>query len=121
MSGPEAPPSTAPSDDRAQRAGAGPPPASDTAEISGRLAEGRARTRLSRFARWALVVPLLVLWLVGWITPIVPGFPFLLVALFLMSPDLPAARRLATKLQRRFPRLRRTIPKRWRVTKDRDP
>jgi len=85
--------------------------------IAGELAAGRARTRIKRFLRWAAVVPLLVLWLVGWITPIVPGFPFLIAALFLMAPDFPPAHRLAARIQRKFPKMRRTIPRRWRRTK----
>ena len=85
--------------------------------IAGALAAGRRRSRLARFLRWAAVVPLLVLWIVGWLTPVVPGFPFLLVALFLMAPDFPPAHRFAAWLQRKLPRLRRTIPRHWRRTK----
>jgi hypothetical protein len=93
----------------------------DDAAVSARLTAGRKRTRLSRLARWALVLPLLVLWIVFWILPGVPGIQFLIVALFLMAPDFPAARRLATWFQRKLPKIRRRIPKRWRVTKDLDP
>lgn len=85
--------------------------------IAGALAAGRRRSRVARFLRWAAVVPLLVLWIVGWLTPVVPGFPFLLVALFLMAPDFPPAHRFAAWLQRRLPKLRRTIPRHWRRTK----
>lgn len=91
------------------------------ADLSRELLAARTRPRIFRILRWAAVVPLLVLFLIGVVTPIMPQFPFLLAALFLMAPDFPPARRLAVRLQRKLPSVRRKIPKRWRVTKERGP
>ena len=50
--------------------------------------------------------------------PGIPGVPLFLVALFLVAPDFPPARRLAMWILRRIPRrMRRAIPKRWRRTR----
>lgn len=74
----------------------------------------RERLGLGRAVRWALVAPLVVLWIVGGIIPIVPGFPFLIVALVLLAPDVPPVHRFVARLQRRAPVVRKLIPRRWR-------
>lgn len=39
-------------------------------------------------------IVLIILGLIGWLLPIVPGFPFIIAGLALLSLDIPAVRRL---------------------------
>lgn len=90
----------------------------DAAAVAAGLASARGRRRVSFLVRWALVPVMLALFVIGVLTPIVPQTIFLVVALVLMAPELPPARRGATWLMRKVPLVRRTIPRRWRRTKD---
>ena len=85
--------------------------------VSGEIAEQRYRSVVWRFVRWAASILLFVLFLVGLVTPIMPQIPFLVASLLLVAPDFPPARRLVVRLERKFPSVRRRIPKRWRRTK----
>lgn len=105
-----------PESDAPRAAGDPPPPDRTPAEIQ-RL---RLRLAISRIVRWTIAVVLTAIALFLGIVPGVPGVPLFLLALFLVAPDFPAARRLVTWMQRRIPKkMRRAIPKRWRRTKAR--
>ena len=78
------------------------------------LASGRMRTRVLRFVRWFIALVISVIAIVFGVLPGIPGIPMLVVALFLIAPEFVPARRLATAIMRRFPKLRRAIPRKWR-------
>lgn len=78
------------------------------------LAKGRARSRLRRFARWTAAVLLVLAATAFGVLPGIPAIPMYLTALFLVAPEFTPARRLATAIMRKVPRLRRAIPRRWR-------
>ena len=69
---------------------------------------------LARLVRWICAFVCLVVAIFFGFVPGIPGVPFFIVALFLISPDVPAARRLAAKIMRKVRPMRRMIPKRWR-------
>jgi hypothetical protein len=72
----------------------------------------RFRAALWRVGRWVLAVVLMVAALALGFVPGLPGVPLFLVALFLIAPDFPPARRLLARIQRKIPRkFRRMIPR----------
>jgi hypothetical protein len=82
--------------------------------VSAELASVWRRLRLAQVARWTgallclLAAPLMVF------VPGVPGPPFVVLALLLVAPDLAVARRLAVRMQRKVPFVRRFLPRRLR-------
>lgn len=63
-------------------------------------------------AGWAF----LLLGMTGFILPVIPGIPFLLVGLLILSGEYVWAARLLTIVRRRFPKMTRTAEKhrdRW--------
>ena len=56
-----------------------------------------------RVKRITLGVVAVVLWIVGAILPVMPGWPFLVFAVFILSRDLPPVRPLRNWLDRKHP------------------
>lgn len=74
----------------------------------------RRRRTMPRWLRLAAGFGFLVLGLVGIAIPVMPQFAFLTISALLFAPDFPPARRLCAWLLRRWPSLRKAIPKRYR-------
>jgi len=83
----------------------------------GGLRELRYRAAIRRIGRWSAAIVLTAVAIFFGFVPGIPGVPFMVVALLLVAPDWRRARELAARMQRKFPRFRRMIPKRWRRTK----
>ena len=77
-------------------------------------AEEPGRRRMARWKRLSLAAGFFVLGVIGVITPVMPQTLFFLIALLLVGPDIPPARRAMTAILRRWPKLRRLIPRRFR-------
>lgn len=58
-----------------------------------------------RFKRITIGIIAFLLWLLGMILPIMPGWPFLVFAIFLLSRDLPFVRPMRLWIERKFPSL----------------
>jgi uncharacterized membrane protein YbaN (DUF454 family) len=69
---------------------------------------------MNRWARWALAFGFFLLGLIGILVPVMPQFAFFAVTVLLLSPDFPPARRLVNWMFRKWPKLRRAVPKRLR-------
>jgi uncharacterized membrane protein YbaN (DUF454 family) len=69
---------------------------------------------MPRWKRLSLAALFFVLGVIGVITPVMPQTFFFLVAVLLVAPDFPPARRLGTAIFRRWPKLRRLVPRRFR-------
>ncbi len=82
--------------------------------IPAALRHSRLRRRVNRALRWLAALVLLVVGIAGLVLPGIQGVLTLLVSVALVAPDVPAARRLVLILLRRFPALRRRLPKRVR-------
>ncbi|MCE9638151.1 MAG: hypothetical protein K8T90_20810 [Planctomycetes bacterium] len=93
------------------------PPPDAYPELARELQSARLHTALWRIARWTGAVLLTLVALFFGFVPGIPGFPLFFLALFLIAADYPPARRLGVRLLRKFPRVRRAVPKRWRRTK----
>lgn len=72
------------------------------------------RRRMPRWKRLSIAAGFFVLGVIGVITPVMPQTVFFLVALLLVGPDIPPVRRAGTAILRKWPRLRRLIPRRLR-------
>ena len=68
--------------------------------------------RMARWKRLSIAAGFFVLGVIGVITPVMPQTLFFLIALLLVGPDIPPARRAMTAILRRWPKLRRLVP-RW--------
>lgn len=62
-----------------------------------------------RFKRITIGVVALLLWLLGVILPIMPGWPFLVFAVFLLSRDVPPVRPIRLWLERKYPRVAKPV------------
>jgi len=69
---------------------------------------------MARWKRLSLAAGFFVLGVIGVITPVMPQTLFFLVAVLLAGPDIPIARRAGTAILRRWPKLRKLIPRRFR-------
>ena len=56
----------------------------------------------------------LLLGIVGLVIPVMPQLLFFAMAMLLAAPDFPPARRLLTWAFRRWPKLRRSVPRKMR-------
>ena len=92
-------------DPLAEEAGAG-----GNAGSSGRRPSTPAWKRVARVAVGTLLI---VAGLVMLVTP-GPGLLALAMGLFLLAPDFPPARRIVNSVLRRWPKIRRHIPRKWR-------
>lgn len=72
------------------------------------------RRRMPRWKRLSLAAGFFVLGVIGVITPVMPQTLFFLIALLLVGPDIPPARRAMTAILRRWPKLRKLVPRRLR-------
>lgn len=91
-----------------------PAPAAPDVDVVRALALGRRRTRLGRIARWAAAVALVLVATGLGLVPGVPGYPLFVIALLLVAADFPPARRLAVRIQRKLPIVRRALPQKLR-------
>ena len=76
--------------------------------------EAPRRRRMPRWKRLCLAAGFFVLGVIGVITPVMPQTIFFLIALLLVGPDIPPLRRAGAAILRRWPKLRRLIPRRFR-------
>jgi uncharacterized membrane protein YbaN (DUF454 family) len=76
---------------------------------------------MPRWLRLILGVCLLLLGIAGVVLPILQGVVFLLMAGILLAPDFPPARRAVVKSFRRWPKVRRKVPRKFRDLARRDP
>ena len=90
-----------------------------TAPVAADLRALRLRAALWRIARWTGAILLTIVALFFGFVPGIPGFPLFFLALFLIAADYPPARRLGVRTLRKFPRVRRAVPKNWRRTRTR--
>ena len=74
----------------------------------------RRRKGGRRLVRISAGLLFLMLGVVGLFLPVLQGLLFLAIGLLLLAPDFPPARRLVLVGFRRWPRLRRAVPKRFR-------
>ncbi len=82
----------------------------------------RRRPRwLTRPVRIAIGVILVLVGLAGLVLPVIQGVLTLCVAALLLAPEFPPARRLVASAFRRWPNVRRRIPRRIRDLAKRDP
>lgn len=58
-----------------------------------------------RFKRITIGIIAFLLWVLGMVLPVMPGWPFLVFAIFLLSRDLPFVRPLRLLIERKFPTL----------------
>lgn len=62
-----------------------------------------------RLKRITIGVIAVLFWLVGLILPIMPGWPFLVFAVFLLSRDIPLVRPIRLWLERKFPTMAKPV------------
>lgn len=55
-----------------------------------------------------------VIGIAGVVLPVLPGIPFLALAYFLLVPEFPWLGKPIVGALRRWPRMRRGVPKKWR-------
>lgn len=67
-----------------------------------------------RVKRVTLGIVSIFLWIVGVIIPVVPGWPFLVFAVFLLSRDFPIIRPLRTWIEKKFPQVVKPVCK-WEI------
>ena len=72
------------------------------------------RRRMPRWKRLSIAGGFFVLGVIGVVTPIMPQTIFFVVAVLLVGPDIPPMRRAGTAILRRWPRLRRLVPRKIR-------
>ena len=76
-----------------------------------RLSGARRKAGWRKLVRWVLAGINLVLAVVGAFLPVIQGALHFVIAVALLAPDVPAARRLTLWLYRKLPRVRRTLPR----------
>jgi hypothetical protein len=69
---------------------------------------------MPRWKRLSLAAGFFVLGVIGLLTPVMPQTIFFVIAVLLLGPDLPPARRAGTSILRRWPKLRRLVPRKFR-------
>jgi uncharacterized membrane protein YbaN (DUF454 family) len=67
---------------------------------------------MPRWKRLSIAAGFFVLGVIGVITPVMPQTLFFLIAVLLVGPDIPPARRAVMGILRRWPKLRKLVP-RW--------
>ena len=102
----------------------GPPAALPAERVTGLLRKSRAVGRWKRIAALVSGTLLVVLGVIGLFVPVLQGVLFLALGMVLLAPVFPPARRAMVWAFRRWPRLRRAVPRRLRrraqVTEDSD-
>jgi len=83
----------------------------DPPEVASQIAGAQRRRRMGRALRWTLVVVNLVLGVAGLVLPGLMGVLHLMIAVALLAPDVPAARRFTLGVFRKWPRVRRRVPR----------
>jgi uncharacterized membrane protein YbaN (DUF454 family) len=78
------------------------------------VSDERRRPRIGRLARLALGVAFFLLGVIGLLVPVMPQTIFFVIAAMLVAPEFPPARRFVMWAFRKWPALRRKIPRRYR-------
>lgn len=69
---------------------------------------------MPRWKRLSLAAGFFVLGVIGVLTPVMPQTIFFVIAVLLVGPDIRPMRRCGISILRRWPKLRRLIPRRFR-------
>lgn len=64
---------------------------------------------MRKIARLALAATSIVIGIAGLLLPILPGWLFFGIALLLLFPDAPLARKVLAKIEPRWPRVHRAV------------
>ena len=72
------------------------------------------RRRMPRWKRLSIAAGFFLLGVIGVLTPVMPQTIFFIVAVLLAGPDIPPMRRAGIAILRRWPRLRRLVPRKFR-------
>src|SRR2546425_12904050 len=70
--------------------------------------------RIGRGARIALGIGFFILGVIGLMVPVMPQTIFFVTSAMLFAPDFPPARRFVIWALRKWPKLRRKIPRKYR-------
>lgn len=92
----------------------------ESPDIPTAIANVRRRKVMGRALRWTLVGVNLVLGIAGLVLPGLQGILHLVIGAALLAPDIPAARRLTLRLFRKWPWVRRRLPRAIRDLTRRD-
>jgi uncharacterized membrane protein YbaN (DUF454 family) len=67
-----------------------------------------------RIKRITLGVLSILMWLLGVIIPVIPGWPFLVFAIFLLSRDIPLVRPIRKWIETKYPKIVKPVCK-WEI------
>ncbi len=86
----------------------------DQPPLDERLRGARGGSRWKRIGRVALGIGCVLFGIIGGLVPILQGWMFIALGATLLAPDFPPARRAMNWVYRRWPKVRRLVPRRYR-------